>query len=608
MSQVKNNQSILRPVPVYDIAKSLFSIKKYALACCFMWAISSSSNTLSVRIPFDELYAVDVMEKPADSISWRNFSEDDLDNEIIESNFETPYRISFDSNIVGDETIGVKSTEVNESFFNAVLSFSVQQIPRDDLQFDRPKILKRDSLINDVNLLEQVLTEMHPGLYRYNSHADIASLFDSFRKNLPGNISESEFMKRLAQLVTKIKCGHTYLNPWNMDIELRNRLYGNKQYFPVGFKIVDGRFFVTENATDFEHLERGAELLSINEVPVDEIYNNLTTIAKSDGNNKNPTAHYLSLNRYDTSYWNAFDIYFPLFYPLQDPMYSISYRNPDEEQVKYLNVEAMYKKERAEKMERVYGSEVLETSKWKLEILNADLAIMKLGTFATWNWKGFDHKEWYTSAFAQLDSLNISNLIIDIRGNGGGLTEPKNELISYLIDDELVCDDQGKVFIKTTKLNPELLPYMETWAKPLVEGLPTDKYLKVNAGLFQYMEPSECVNISPKDEKYKGKVYVFGDSSNVSATFTFLDQAKTKGFATYVGQHSGGNKQGINGGEYVFFKMPYSKIEVDIPLKYFAPNNPRKDEGLSPMYFINTTQADIAADRDPYLEFVKSKL
>ena len=176
------------------------------------------------------------------------------------------------------------------------------------------------------------------------------------------------------------------------------------------------------------------------------------------------------------------------------------------------------------------------------------------------------------------------------------------------VGDGKIPTKKGKVLIKTTKLDKSLLPYIETWAKPLIAGLPEEMYRKIDEEHYQLLEPSNCVDILPKATPYKGKVFILGDASNVSATFTLLDQAKTHHFATFVGQPSGGNKQGINGGEYAFFQMPYSKMEVDIPLKFFAPNQARKDEGISPKYLINVTQEDIATNRDPYLAFIKEMI
>ena len=127
--------------------------------------------------------------------------------------------------------------------------------------------LEKNLIIEDLRILEKALTEIHPGIYRYNTPESIKKEFEAFKKSIPDQITEAELMKDLAQLVSKIRCGHTYVNPWNMNTELRERLFGGKLFFPIGFEIVDKQFIATENASNFKSLQRGAEIISINGHP-----------------------------------------------------------------------------------------------------------------------------------------------------------------------------------------------------------------------------------------------------------------------------------------------------------------------------------------------------
>jgi len=98
---------------------------------------------------------------------------------------------------------------------------------------------------------------------------------------------------------------------------------------------------------------------------------------------------------------------------------------------------------------------------------------------------------------------------------------------------------------------------------------------------------------------------MLGNGSNTSATYTMLLLAKTYGFAKFVGSESGGNLQGINGSQYVFFYLPYSKMEVDIPLIYTQPTKRRPDRGVKPDIEVKIMQRDIALGRDPFLEVAR---
>lgn len=468
-----------------------------------------------------------------------------------------------------------------------------------------PRLLLKDSLTTDIRLLERALTEMHPGLYRYNSENETALIFQDLRSNLPEKIAENEFMIRLAQAVRKIKCGHTYLNPWNLNAQVRNRLFGGQTYFPIGFKIIDGRFFSTENATDNNQIERGAEILAVNGVSITEIYEKLKSIAKTDGNNNVSVDSYLSLWDYRERNYHAFDLYLQLFYPLEGDTFKIDFKNYKKDVIQSIKAPAMTKAARAEKMREKYTDDNLGQKKWEFGLISKDIALIRLGTFAIWNWKDFDQKTWFSNVFGQLDTLGVKKLAIDIRGNGGGLSEPANELISYLTEDTLRCDNLGKVYIRTTKFDSELLPHIDSWVEVLkTTGLPKQLYKEAENGLYEFFEPSGCKDIIPKEKRFKGEVFIFGGATNVSATFTLLQKAKRFGFATYIGDESGGNKQGINGGEYAFFTLPYSKFEVDIPLKFFAPYSPEEDSGIKPQVQIDFTRDDLANETDPFLEYI----
>ena len=77
-----------------------------------------------------------------------------------------------------------------------------------------------------------------------------------------------------------------------------------------------------------------------------------------------------------------------------------------------------------------------------------------------------------------------------------------------------------------------------------------------------------------------------------------------KNIGMFVGRPSGGNQQGINGGDYFFFYLPYSGMEVDIPLKYFAPPTSKPDSGIIPDVIIRESQKQIYEGKDSVMAFV----
>src|SRR5262249_16013410 len=72
--------------------------------------------------------------------------------------------------------------------------------------------------------------------------------------------------------------------------------------------------------------------------------------------------------------------------------------------------------------------------------------------------------------------------------------------------------------------------------------------------------------ITPHGRRFEGRVVVLIGAANSSATFQFAQVVKENRLATLVGQTTGGNQRGINGGAFFFVTLPNSRVEVDLPL------------------------------------------
>ena len=458
------------------------------------------------------------------------------------------------------------------------------------------KLLKSDSLLVDIDYLEEILTSVHPGIYRYNTKEQIAAEFDRLRRQVQGRkMDEAAWMLLLAKSVNKVKCGHTYLNPWNMKKSIRNRLFGGAIYFPLGFKILDGRMVVSENLSDEQSIERGDLIVSINGLPAQQILDSMTIIAKTDGHNFNPVDSYLSLDEFGENRWEAFDLYYRLFFGVDDTFEVVC--EGVNKTTKY-ELKALTKKERSD---RFKGNAI---NRWDLSF-EKKKAIMTLGTFATWNWKGFDYKEWFEESFRKIDSAGSAYLVIDLRGNSGGLGEIREELLSYLTAMEIPCRGNQKVLVRTLQADSKFKPYADTWTNWIFEGLTADKYEHYNEDFYELDESSNCKSIQPKPKPFLGSVYLLGGPSNVSATFQLMQTSKLLDNVHFVGSETGGNQQGINGGEYIFFYLPYSGMEVDIPLKFFFGGDDRPDQGILPDYPVQYKLSDIRLGIDPHMKVVE---
>jgi C-terminal processing protease CtpA/Prc len=114
--------------------------------------------------------------------------------------------------------------------------------------------------------------------------------------------------------------------------------------------------------------------------------------------------------------------------------------------------------------------------------------------------------------------------------------------------------------------------------------------------------------IKPAGKRYTGRVFVLVNADNSSATFSFARIVQKNRLATLVGQPTGGNQRGINGGAYFFVRLPKSRVEIDLPQIGYFPKlgltEPRPDAGVTPDVLVAVQPADVATGRDAELATV----
>ncbi len=467
------------------------------------------------------------------------------------------------------------------------------------------RILTTAQMGEDLEVLRKTLTVIHPGIYRYQTPESLAKIFAEFGAKINNPLSENDFFIIVSQITNRVYCGHTYENPYNADALLRERLFNQKTYLPFYFRIVDGKFITTENASTYD-LSKGSEIKVINGVPAKKIIETLLTVTKADG--RNTDRHRLSsieLVRFEAERYALFDLYFPLFFPLKDENFTIEAVDFAAKKTVEFQTPAMTKAERTAAMAKYYGASPTYDDGWKFTIENASTARLKIENSITWRLKKIKFKEFLANAFAEMRQKNIQNLIIDLRGNGGGDMDVGFELSKYLTDRELPVYAESRRLVRNVAPQTDLAKYLQTYndglKTALQKGVPPQIYKPFQNGFFEILPNENTDNypkVTPYENNFRGRAFIISDASDASATFQFLEYAKENKLAKIVGQTSGGNLQGINGGNYFFLYLPNSKIETDIPAYFQAPFAPQKDAGVQPDVFVEKRAADIGNNFD----------
>ncbi len=461
--------------------------------------------------------------------------------------------------------------------------------------------ISREQFDADCRILKKSLEELHPGLYRYNDRQSIERSYAKLTAIEGDSISIQDAFLDISEFLATIKCGHTYANPNNQNENISERILKGKNKLPFTFTLI-GKKMIIENDVSGEDLGKGSEIFEINGIAVEKIIEDLSKYSDGDGGNEGQRLNNLRVT--GLGEYEFFDIYFPLLVPPVDGKYEIEYSDL-RSRAGFLvaGVNAISREDRKAKLEKEFGlKEESFDEEWKFEILDKNTGLLRIGTFVTYKMK-LDWKKFLNDAFEELNKQRIPNLIIDIRGNAGGTTEVAAEIASHIAEKPIDLMMENRL-VSYVKVPDNLVQYLSTWDNSFKDRTGTVE--KYDERLYVLRDQSGSSNvILPKENAYRGKVYLLVDAANSSATFILAKILKENGLATLVGQTTGGNQRGINGGQIMFLDLPNSGIEIDIPLIGYFPDGELPDAGLEPDIRIEKNNKDIAVGKDTELEYVK---
>ena len=136
-------------------------------------------------------------------------------------------------------------------------------------------------LHRDFQILRSALEEGHPGIYRFTPKSELDQVFDRAAKQLNRRMTAMNFYRLLAPVVARLKCGHTSLRPSGL---MEQRL-ADEPLIPIQVAILGGKVFVTRDYSAAAQLA-GAEVLSINNVPIARILASMLAVSHGDGDSQ----------------------------------------------------------------------------------------------------------------------------------------------------------------------------------------------------------------------------------------------------------------------------------------------------------------------------------
>jgi hypothetical protein len=442
------------------------------------------------------------------------------------------------------------------------------------------------ALREDLALMRTILDESHPGFYRYTPKERFDVLFDSIGQSFVRPMTQQEFYVAATPIIAAIKEGHIKYMPhvrphWQYYYHL-------DQLFPLTLHITGEQAHLVRDLAGSGSIPPGAEITAINGQPVAALIRRLLpTVYFADGNSQ--AIKYQSLSKFFPFYYGT--------YVGASAVYDISYRLHQQAGVQTAAIPAipLATLEKAEK-----ENQPPKRLPIRLTYPDSSTALLSIDHFNIYK-EEMDVKQTFKDIFWQLNARNIRHLIIDVRGNEGGVDKWGALLYSYLTDkpfryyDRLLVAQKKKFsFEKHIAWVPK--PF------PIYRLLLT----KTRDGQYTFGFKKTLKTQKPQPRPFRGQVYILTDGYSFSVTAEFAAIAHHHRRATFVGRETGGGYYGNTSGFFVVAVLPHTGIEIATPQWDYhmaVSGYPFKDRGVLPDHEVVPTIDDILRQRDAEMEF-----
>lgn len=347
------------------------------------------------------------------------------------------------------------------------------------------KTFELAALQKDFETFKSCVDYFHPMLYA--DRPAVTALMTEKYAAIEDGMTALEFYRLVAPIVSQLRCGHTYLGLSESDYAA---FIETEKFLPFNVYWQSGKALVRENALAPE-LPIGAEILSINNVPIADVVTGIFENFGADGTNE--TLKIRNLNA-------AFRYHYAIDNPsLQQTQ--ITYMDVNDQKQKEMTVMTVSKSE-VDAAGDAFWEQPWDSARANNSRFEKDYAVLQMVSFYP---EGGDtvasYNAFIDTFFAQVKEKNIENIILDVRNNFGGDPNVAAHLLSYL--------------------EKEPVPYF------LAEKS------------FSY--PSLCNPIPVAAQPYTGKLYVLINGNCFSTTGHLLALLKYHKIGTMIGEESGGS-------------------------------------------------------------------
>jgi len=416
-------------------------------------------------------------------------------------------------------------------------------------------LFTKQELSEDLDSLYSIIQNVHLDMFANVQKDEFDKNIWKAKSQIMDSMNRIEFYKIVAPLVVSLDDGHTSLTYQREDL---NSL-GIKLFpYIVTVDWQDSSVFIKEDrAFPKTEIPAGSRIININNTPIKYIIANMYNYISGE------KTFFKASNLP-----NSFTALYYILYCITE--FNIEYEFNGQKQtslIEGISYDQRYKTNTTQQNSsnsRFFSLSILPDS---------SIAILKINYF-------LDDGHWATfmdSTFNLIKKLNINDLIIDIRNNGGGFSVLGDSLLQYV--STVNFRQYGKVVIKTSRRQ---LDYQEREynMKP-----------QYPIGITEVGDDSNLEKLREIPNRFYGNKYLLIDNFTYSSAASFSWAFKYFKMGTVIGEESGG--LAVCFGEVIQQTLPNTNLTLNISHnKYYHYGATDKDtHGTIPDYIVPAASA-----------------